>query len=221
MDIENNKKDIANIFIDAASEEKIISAFEHINGEVSIRAVLQPDCKLSDKIRGFLGELTYITNRIPVSISLKGEEPGIEEKIGADILPVIALFDKDGEFSRVCYHGVPGGHELESFISAVTSIAGVSQIISEPLLERINRLQTPLNLKIGVSPTCIMCPELVQSCQSLAIASSGITSQMIDLNHFPDLVKRFKIMSIPVLIINDKDLIFGGKTLEELISKLE
>ena len=216
-----NEKNSTNVFFDAASEAKILYAFEHLDGDVSIQAVLQSDCKLSDKVKGFLDELSCIIKKIPVNVRLKGEDPGLEEKIRADIFPVIALIDKNGEYSRVCYHGAPGGHELESFISAVISISGAGQDISEPLMERIKGLPTPLNLKIGVSPTCVMCPELVQSCQSLAIANSGITSEMIDLNHYPDLVKKFRIMSIPVLIINDKDLVFGGKTLEELISKLE
>lgn len=221
MDNENNEGKKAITYFDASSEAKVREAFEHLTGEVSIQAVLQPDCKLSDRTSEFLDELSGITDKIPISTGLKGENPDLEAKIGANLYPVIALLNKDGEYTRICYHGPPGMHELESFISAVNLIAGPELTISEPLLERIKSLQVPINLKIGVSPKCVMCPELVQSCQNLAILNTGVTSEMVDLNYYPEFVKKFRIMSVPALIINDEKVKFGGKNLGELVTELE
>jgi len=220
MDRENNEGR-ENAFFDASSEEKVRNAFEQLNGEVSIHAILLPDCKYSNRLKDFLDELSDITDKIPINISLKGEDLDLEDKIETNLFPVIALLNNDGEYTRICYHGPPAGHELESFIYAVDNIAGKELNISEPLLERINQLQVPINLKIGVSPKCVMCPVLVQSCQRLATINSGITSEMVDLNYFPDLVKKFRIMSVPALIINDDKLRFGEKNLEELVTELE
>jgi len=222
MDKEKNEDNKTNTIFDASAEEKIRSAFENLTGEVSIQAVLQPtDCKLSVKTIMFLDELSNITDKIPINDCLKGENPELEAKIEVSLYPVIALLNKDGEYTRICYHGPPSGHELESFISAVNIIANPEQAVAEPLLERINNLKVPINLKTGVSPTCVMCPELVQSCQSLATLNSGVTSEMVDLHHYPDFVKKFRIMSVPALIINDEKVKFGGKNLGELVTELE
>ena len=220
MDRENNGVR-ENAFFDASSEAKIRNAFEQLNGEVSMHAILLPDCKYSNRLKDFLDELSDITDKIPINISLKGEDLDVEDKIETNLFPVIALINKDGEYTRICYHGPPGGHELESFISAVDIIAGKELNISEPLLGRIKKLQVPINLKPGVSSKCVRCPMLVQSCQSLAIINTGISSEMVDLSYFPDIVKKFRIMSVPALIINDEKVKFGEKNLEELVTELE
>jgi len=221
MDKENNGSNKTDALIDEKSEEKVRSAFEHLTGEVSIQAVLQTDCKLSEKSSLFLEELSAITDKIPINTCLKGENPDIEAKLEVNLFPVIALLNKDGEYTRICYHGPPVGHEVDSFIAAVDIIAGAEQTIAEPLMERIKSLKVPLNLKTGVSPSCVMCPDLVQSCQSLAVLNSGITTEMVNLNHYPDFVKKFRIMSVPALIINDEKVKFGGKKLGELVTELE
>ena len=207
--------------IDENSKDKIRKALDHITDEVSIQAFLLPECKLSEKIKTFLDELTDITDKIHIDIKMKDEDPGLEAKLEVGLFPFIALIDKTGEYTRIGYHGVPSGYELDAFIAAVTDIAAPDLTIAEPLMERINNLKTPMNLKIGISLTCVRCPELVMSCQQLALLNNGITAEMLDLNHFPDLAKKFRIMSIPALIINDDRVKFGGKTLEELVSDLE
>jgi len=66
-----------------------------------------------------------------------------------------------------------------------------------------------------------MCPELVQGCQQIAVINENITAGMVDLHHFSDIRKKFKIMSTPALIINNSDVVFGQKNLEELMDLLE
>ena len=43
---------------------------------------------------------------------------------------------------------------------------------------------------------------------------------MIDLQHYSDLKDKHDIMSVPAIIINDEDVLFGKKNIEELISYL-
>ena len=44
-------------------------------------------------------------------------------------IPVVALLNKDGEYSGVKFHGVPGGHELNSFLLAIYNLAGPGQAL--------------------------------------------------------------------------------------------
>ena len=43
---------------------------------------------------------------------------------------------------------------------------------------------------------------------------------MYDLSHFPSLKEQYKIMSVPCLIINDKDVYFGKKDIAQLLEIL-
>ena len=207
--------------LDDKVTEQIKYVMERCAEVVSIHAILQPDCPLSSEIRKFLNEFSETTDRMPIQIVEKGENPELEAKIATNLYPVIALLNKDGEYTGVNFHGVPGGHELESFILAIYNAAGPGQAMPEPLAERIKKLSEPINLKIGVSLSCTMCPEVVQNCQRIALLNNGITAEMIDLQHYPALKDKYDIMSVPALIINDNDVLFGKKSMEELVDYLE
>ncbi|WRK54242.1 thioredoxin family protein [Coprobacillaceae bacterium CR2/5/TPMF4] len=40
---------------------------------------------------------------------------------------------------------------------------------------------------------------------------------MFDLAHFPNLKEQYNIMSVPCMVINDKDVYFGKKILVKLL----
>ena len=205
--------------LDEATTNQIQYVMERITGEVSIDAILD-DSPLSAELKGFLQEFSNATNRVPVRIHEKGQNPSLEADIATEIYPVIALMGKDGAYSGVNFHGVPGGHELESFILALYNVAGPGQALDEALQARIQNLP-PANLKIGISLSCTMCPEVVQASQRIAILNHGITAEMIDLQHYPQIRDKYDIMSVPALIINDKDVLFGKKSVEELVDYLQ
>ena len=54
-----------------------------------------------------------------------------------------------------------------------------------------------------------------------ASLSDKVKGEMIDLMHFPDLKKKYKIMSVPCMVINDDQVYFGKKSLEEVTQLLE
>ncbi|MCL2840282.1 MAG: FAD-dependent oxidoreductase [Defluviitaleaceae bacterium] len=202
-----------------SSGDQIKYVMERCTGEVSIHAVLQADCVLSGKIKAFLNEFASITDRVPISFYEKGENTALESQINASMYPVIALMGKDGVYSGVSFHAEPAGHELESFILAIYNVAGPGQRISEALLESIKKLP-PVNIKIAATLSCTMCPEVVQGSQRIASLNEHITSAMVDLQYFPEFQEKHSAMSVPALIINDEKVIFGKKSLEELVEIL-
>ena len=44
---------------------------------------------------------------------------------------------------------------------------------------------------------------------------------MIDLSEFGDIKTKFKVMSVPAIIINDKEIHFGAKKIDEIISLIK
>lgn len=211
-------EDAGDMFGQQAAEQ-IRYVMERCEGEVSICAILQDD-GLSGEIRTFLQAFTDATDRVPVRILQTGEDPELEAEIATDLYPVIALMGKDRAYTGVNFHGVPAGHELESFILAIYNVAGPGQAVSDGLKQRIRGLKGPMNLKIGVSLSCTMCPEVVQASQRIALLGEDITAEMVDLQHYPELRDKYSVMSVPALIINDSEVLFGKKSIEELVEYL-
>ena len=64
-----------------------------------------------------------------------------------------------------------------------------------------------------------MCPELVMAAGRLAVENGGVEVDVFDINLFPELRERYKIMSVPCLIYDEK-VSFGKKNLDELLQLL-
>ena len=83
--------------------------------------------------------------------------------------------------------------------------------------ELIKKLDKKTNIKVCVSLSCHLCPDVVVSAQRIAKENKNIEAEMIDLANFKDIKDEFKIMSVPALIVNNKDVYFGSKKIEEIL----
>ena len=76
----------------------------------------------------------------------------LKEQIGADQLPVVAFLDQNGVYTGVKFYGIPGGHEMNSFILALYNLAGPGQAIDDKTLNRIKTIDKPVKLKLCILP---------------------------------------------------------------------
>ena len=85
----------------------------------------------------------------------------------------------------------------------------------------IQALGRKADLKVLVSLSCTMCPELVTAAQKIAAENPNITAQVYDLNHFPALKERYNVMSVPCLVLGDGEKVtFGKKNIRQLLELL-
>lgn len=57
--------------------------------------------------------------------------------------------------------------------------------------------------------------------QRIAAENDHVTGQMVDLMHYPELKEKYRIMSVPCMVVNDSQVYFGKKNLEEVAELLE
>ncbi|MFP3089693.1 FAD-dependent oxidoreductase [Treponema sp. TIM-1] len=170
------------------------------------------DRPVSEELRHFMEELSAITDKL----SLRILPP---ESCGKDT-PWVGLYLEDGTYRGIVFHGVPGGHEFNSFVIGLYNAAGPGQPLEADLEQAIRAIETPVSMKILVSLACTMCPELVIAAQRMAAENPRITAEAYDLNHFPDLREQYRVMSVPCLVINDTIAGFGKKNVRELLGLL-
>ena len=51
--------------------------------------------------------------------------------------------------------------------------------------------------------------------------SPKLTATMIDANLYPDLVEKYKIERVPMVVINEEKTLLGEKSMEDLAAILE
>ena len=156
-------------------------------------------------------ELGRLTDKLRVEIA--------EEKLAER--PCVRILREDGTWTGLAFHGVPGGHEFTSFVLGLYNASGPGQTIDQESLARLKALEGPVRMKILVSLSCTMCPELVTAAQKIAAENPNVTAEVYDLNHFPDLRDTYRVMSVPCLVVNDGEQIsFGKKNVGQLLDLL-
>lgn len=196
-------------FLDDDTRGALKPVLDRFEKPITLR-LYKDDSELSYEDEKLLKELASLSDK--VSYEMKNAEPGLEH--------TISIVRNNGTEAGLYFHGVPGGHEFNSFILAMYNTAGPGQDIGEDNEKRIAAIQDKKDVTIAVSLSCTMCPDLVAAAERIAAASDKVTVHVYDLAHYPDLQNKYNIMSVPCLIVNDKDIHFGKKGVAELLDIL-
>lgn len=167
--------------------------------------------QISDELVRYITALTGMSDKLSLEIVNDHQETHS---------PCAKIFKAD-RYTGLAFHGVPGGHEFTSFIMGLFNASGPGQSLDEQTIQRISRLSKPLDIKLLVTLSCSMCPDLVIAAQHIAAISEQVTAEVFDISHFDDLRIRYKVMSVPCMIINDNSVYFGKKNISQLLDILE
>lgn len=188
---------------------------------VTLVSIVDESNSKSIELRDLILDIADLDERVNAEVYNKGENVEVENKIHADKYPVVALLDSDKKYSGVKFHGVPGGHELNSFILAIYNLGSAGQQISQETLNNIKKVDKDINIKVCVSLSCHLCPDVVVSSQRIAIENEKVEAEMIDISNFKEIKDKFKVMSVPAIIVNDEQIYFGAKKIDEIINLIK
>lgn len=198
---------------DSLLDEHMLSqlqaVFSRMENPIILKLLLN-ESTLSNELKGYMEALALQTDKIKIAIEKTNQE-----------IPSVNICLEDGTWSGLTFHGVPGGHEFTSFILGIYNVAGPGQKIEQTYLERIDKINKEINIKIIVSLSCTMCPELVTSAQRIASLNKQITTEVYDIQHFKQLKDQYQIMSVPCMVINDQKVVFGKKNIEQILEIIE
>lgn len=135
--------------------------------------------------------------------------------------PCVRVFLEDGIDTGIAFHGVPSGHEFTSFVLGLYNAAGPGQKTDEQTCKEIKDIKTSVDMKILVALSCTMCPDLVIACQHIATLNSNIRAEAYDLQYFDELKKKYNVMSVPCLVINDDKVSFGKKNISQVLDLIK
>ena len=194
--------------------------FDKMENDVTLVSIVDESLPKSVELRDFLLDVAELGDKLHLELYNKGENKEMEVKVNADKFPVVSLLNSDGEYSGVKYHGVPGGHELNSFILAIYNLAGPGQAMDAAVRDSIKSISKKTNIKVMVSLACHFCPDVVVGAQRIAIENPNVEAEMVDISNFQDIKKKYKVMSVPAMIINDEEVVFGAKKIDEIAALL-
>lgn len=183
--------------------------------------VYQKEGSLSAELSDYMEEISRFSDKLSVSYA-----DSSQTDIEPDELPCVRVLRSDLSWTGLAFHGAPGGHEFNSFVSGLCSASGEVGDIDAALSSRIAAAARPIDIKVMVTLPCTMCPELVTAAQKLASLNADITAEVYNVLHFTGYMSRYKIMSVPCIIAafpetGEERVAFGSKNINELLDFLE
>ena len=154
------------------------------------------------------------------ALSEKLEPEVCDREAEETFAPCVEVWLADGTPTGLAFHGVPGGHEFTSFVLGLYNAAGPGQALDEDTKGKIAEITKPTELKILVTLSCSMCPDLVMAAQRIAAENPLVTARVYDIHHFQELKGRFNVMSVPCLVIGDETVSFGKKNIHQILQLL-
>ena len=168
---------------------------------------------VSTELEHFMTELASMTDKLTVQVA--------ERSASSQDTPCVRVCQQDGTWTGLAFHGIPGGHEFTSFVLGLYNAAGPGQTLDEDTRQAIAALNKPVEMKVLVSLSCTMCPDLVVAAQHIAALNPKVTAEVYDLAHFEQLKNRYQVMSVPCLVVSNEQVTFGKKNIQQLLTYLE
>lgn len=208
------------------TKQQLNVVFNRMSRPVTLALELD-DTPLSTELRGFIDAMVALSDGKLKSVVVDGEYE--KDDTGRAVFDVEHVLPAarpcvrmvvDGEPTGLAFHGVPSGHEFNSFVLGLYNAAGPGQPLGDDLIERAKSIASPLNIMILVSLTCTMCPETVLASQRLASLNPAVRAEAYDVAHFPELRDHYGAMSVPCIVINrggEQTVEFGKKSIPQML----
>ena len=168
---------------------------------------------ISAELESFITSLASLSDKLTLDVT--------DRQADAAFAPCVEVCQADGLPTGLAFHGVPGGHEFTSFVLGLYNAAGPGQALDESIREQIATIAGKTDIKILVTLSCTMCPELVAAAQRIAAVNPNVTAHVYDIHHFENLKNRYKVMSVPCLVVNEEKISFGKKNVEQVLAFLQ
>lgn len=172
------------------------------------------DCEYCKETEQLLKELAQTSEKIELKILNTITD---KDKIGKEIVrtPMITVGNE-----RIIFSGIPAGYEFSVLIEDTIEVSRSNPLLSPDSVEKIKRIDKPIDIKVFVTPTCPYCPRMVKYAHSAALINPNIRAEMIEATEFPELSNAYSVYGVPKTVINDVIEIEGAVPEENFVEEL-
>jgi glutaredoxin-like protein len=164
--------------------------------------VLAGACPLCVETERLLKDVQTLSDRITLDVRNFIGDAEEARRYGVDKIPALCLIGGSDQGLR--FYGMPSGYEFMTFLEVLQRLSERDSGLSAESQKALQALKHPVHLQVFVTPTCPYCPQSAILGYKLAMASSHITCDVIEISEFPHLAQKYGVMSVPKTIVNDR-----------------
>ncbi|HMA61948.1 MAG TPA: thioredoxin family protein [bacterium] len=208
--------------LDEENRNKVKDFLEDMQNEVEIVYFTQEvECESCSQTHEFLKEISGLNDKLSLTIYDFVDDEDKAKEFGLEQIPAITLLDKDGNHTRIKFYGIPGGYEINSFLTSIMEVSGNHEPIEPNIVERIEKIDKDIDIKVFITLSCPYCPTAVINAHRLALENEHISGEMIESSTFPHLANKYNVTGVPKIVINDKQELTGAQPLDKMLDAIE
>ena len=160
------------------------------------------DCEYCEILNDLYMELVETSDMLSLKVYYIEEEEEIASKYRVKKAPAVVLVGRNEGLIK--FYGAPAGMEFPSFLETIVLASRGEAKISDSLKRKIiNEVVKDINIKVFVTPACPYCPQMASVACQFAIISSHFDVEVWEALEFPEEVRKYDVMAVPKVIIND------------------
>lgn len=194
--------------------------FGDMQNPVTIEYFTSDGAQAGAEVADFLNEIAELSDKISVAVNHLPEAQAKADSLGVVRTPGFAILDSQGKDHGVQFYGLPGGHEINSFIYGLMAVSGSREPLPEELVQEVQGFDKDINIKVFVTLSCPHCPGAVSKAHRLALENPRIKAEMIDANLFPDLSQEHNVSSVPKIVFNNGRELIGNQPVESFLNMM-
>ena len=196
--------------------------FQEMKGDVTIALFTKEgECPTCEETLAYMQEVTELSDKIHLEQYDIHKDAELAKKYNVQMVPSIVMLDGNKEYKGVKFNGIPAGHEINSFIPAILEVSGKESEMPKELVERIMKIDKPMNIKVFVTLSCPHCAGAVQKAHKLALMNPFIDAEMIEAETFNELSNKHNVSGVPKIVINDEHDLLGNQPIQEFLNTME
>ena len=176
------------------------------------------ECRYCVETQQMLEELVALSPKLRLEVIDIFAQPELAKD--EDIVRVPALaFGPKGK-AKLRFFGIPGGYQLSVIVENIKTMSRGVSPLSMDTRKRLQSINQPVQIQVFVTPADTACPPVARLAHALAIENEKITADVIEIEEFPALARKYGIRSVPMTIVNEITKITGLTSEQEFVDKI-
>jgi glutaredoxin-like protein len=111
------------------------------------------ECSTCKETYEFLEDVTGLSDKLNLKVYDFQKDSKSAEDFGVDKVPSILLLDKDENNTGIRFLGLPGGHEINSFVQSLLEVSGEKEELSSDIISKIKGIDKDVHIQVFVLST--------------------------------------------------------------------
>ncbi|MCH8205371.1 MAG: thioredoxin family protein, partial [Chloroflexi bacterium] len=176
------------------------------------------ECKSCGPTEQLLQELSALSDRIELDVVDYYGSPEDAKALGVEKIPALVVNANGNDNAR--FYGMPSGFEFALLLDTIVAASSSGSTLRTETRRRLKALKEDVHLQVFVTPTCQFCPSVARLAHAMAMESSHIVADVVEIQEFPYLASAYSVRSVPKTVINDSAQFTGAVTEEVFLHRI-